>query len=35
MSYVFGGGGGGGEQIYTGKALPRPVEGKIMTDLND
>ena len=30
MSYVFGGG-----AIYTGKALPRPVEGKIMTDLND
>lgn len=31
MSYVFGGGGA----IYTGKPLPRPVEGKIMTDLND
>ena len=28
-------GGGGGGAMYTGKALPRPVEGKIMTDLND
>ena len=26
---------GGGAAIYTGKPLPRPVEGKIMTDLND
>ena len=27
--------GRGGGAIYTGKPLPRPVAGKIMTDLND